>query len=264
MGHGEAAVGSEQHLYLGALAGVPASNCAQCADDRGCADGLRKNDRRELVSRRTDKAGAGARPAHQRLFRQSGHLLEKRAGCILPRGAGCAPGVRVSDGYRRGGASRGRPVPRARGRSALLSVPRRLPSAHGYPRPALFVYADEPAAGERASDRRQPRPLPACGRGAPAGRAALSDRYRAAPAEPHGAFRLRPPLRHGADGRADRRDAVFQRGLVFRRLSESAHAFRARNAAGPQFGYLYDVFRRHDRPAAAAAAGIPCGHGPCG
>ena len=53
----------------------------------------------------------------------------------------------------------------------------------------------------------------------------LSDRHRAAAPEPHGACHLRPPVRHGAFRPAGGDSALLQRGLVFRRLSESAGPF---------------------------------------
>ena len=42
---------------------------------------------------------------------------------------------------------------------------------------------------------------------------------------------------------------LFQRGLVLRRISESADALRARRAAQPQFRHLRHLYRRHDRSA---------------
>ena len=77
----------------------------------------------------------------------------------------------------------------------------------------LSLHADQPPAGERSPDRRQPRPLPARGGDRAPGRTGLPDRRRAAAAQPHGAVDLRPPLRHGALGRADReRCSIRARG----------------------------------------------------
>ena len=59
----------------------------------------------------------------------------------------------------------------------------------------------------------------------------LSNRHGAAAPEPYGACRLCPSLRHGAFRSAGRKSALFQRGLVLRRVSEPAHALRARRAA---------------------------------
>ena len=63
-----------------------------------------------------------------------------------------------------------------------------------------------------------------------AGSKGLSDRHGAAAPEPHGARRLCPSLRNSAFRSADRKPSLFQRGLVLRRIFESANALRARRA----------------------------------
>ena len=123
--------------------------------------------------------------------------------------------------------------------------------------------ARQPPAGERAPDRGEPRPLPPRRRRRAAGQPGLSDRCRASAAQPHGAGHLCAPLRHGPDRCAGRNAAACERGVVFGRISEPAHAFRARHAAGPALGHLHHVFRRHDRAALAPAAGISGRHGAC-
>lgn len=130
--------------------------------------------------------------------------------------------------------------------------------------PAFLCTLTNRPARKRSPDRRKPRPLPARG-GAPAPwRQALHRGCRAAAPQPHGALDLRPPLRHGALGRADRIAALFERGVVLGHLLKSPHAARARRAAEPQLGYLRDVLRRNDRPAAVKAARIFGRHGSCG
>ena len=121
--------------------------------------------------------------------------------------------------------------------------------------------ARQPPAGERAPDRGEPRPLPPRRRRRAAGQPGLSDRGRASAAQPHGAVHLRAPLRYGPDRCAGRNAAACERGVVFGRISEPAHAFRARRAAGPALGHLHHVFRRHDRAALAPAAGVSGRHG---
>ena len=74
---------------------------------------------------------------------------------------------------------------------------------------------------------------------------------------------LCPPLRHRAFRRAGGTPSLFQRGVVLRRLSESAHALRARRTAQPPFRHLRHLYRRHDRSAAETAAGVSGGHGAC-
>ena len=68
------------------LQGEPAADLPLRADHRGRPDGLRKNHRGELVSGGARKGQAAARRPHQRVFRQSCDLLEKRAGRLCPRG----------------------------------------------------------------------------------------------------------------------------------------------------------------------------------
>ena len=60
-------------------------------------------------------------------------------------------------------------------------------------------------------------------------------RHGAAAPEPHGARRLCPSLRNSAFRSADRKPSLFQRGLVLRRIFESANALRARRATQPRF-----------------------------
>ena len=57
--------------------------------------------------------------------------------------------------------------------------------------------------------------------------------------------------------------SLFQRGLVFCRVSEPAHPLRARRAAQPKLRYLRHFYRRYDRSAAGTAAGVSGGHGAC-
>ena len=152
----------------------------------------------------------------------------------------------------------------ALGQAALLYFHRRLSPLDRQPRARLSLHADEPPARKRSPDRRKPRPLPARGGDPAPWRQALHRGCRAAAPQPHGALDLRPPLRHGALGRADRIAALFERGVVLGHLLKSPHAARARRAAEPQLGYLRDVLRRNDRPAAVKAARIFGRHGSCG
>ena len=57
---------------------------------------------------------------------------------------------------------------------------------------------------------------------------------------------------------------LYSSGVVLGHLLKSPHAARARRAAEPQLGYLRDVLRRNDRPAAVKAARIFGRHGSCG
>ena len=262
--HAEAKLEFEHRLHIRAPAGVPAPDLALRAHHRGRADGLRQDDGGELVSFRARQARRSRRCAYQRVFGQSGHLLEERAGGLFPRGVRLSARLPLPRRRRGRKPPDGRSLPRARGQAALLYFHRRLSPLDRQPRARLSLHADEPPARKRSPDRRKPRPLPARGGDPAPWRQALHRGHRAAAPQPHGALDLRPPLRHGALGRADRIAALFERGVVLGHLLKSPHAARARRAAEPQLGYLRDVLRRDDRPAAVKAARIFGRHGSCG
>lgn len=79
---------------------------------------------------------------------------------------------------------------------------------------------------------------------------------RPAAAERERVIRLRPPLRHGADGAPAGNIAPLLRGLVLCHLPQSPRAGGAGHPAAHQLGHLRHVHRGHDRVPASAAAGV--------
>ena len=251
----------EHDLHLRAPAGAAAPHLPLRADDRGRPHGLRQDDGRELVSRRAGEGRGRDCGAHQRLFRPSGHLLEERAGRIRTRRAAAAARLRLPGRRRRCEPAGGRSLPRAGRARERVHLHRRFSPPDRRAHHGVFMCTRQPPAGERAPDRGEPRPLPPRRRRRAAGQPGLPDRGRASAAQPHGAVHLCAPLRHGPDRRASRNAAACERGVVFGRVPEPAHALRARRAAGPALGHLHHVFRRHDRAALTPAAGVSGRHG---
>ena len=144
--HAEAKLESKHRLHIRAPAGVPAPDLALRAHHRGRADGLWQDDGGELVSFRARQARRSRRCAYQRVFGQSGHLLEERAGGLFPRGARLSARLPLPRRRRGRKPPDGRSLPRARGQAALLYFHRRLSPLDRQPRARLSLHADEPPA----------------------------------------------------------------------------------------------------------------------